>query len=250
VLHGTWRIVDSKGRRISEIPLREGQREGLAVWWHPNGRVMREVQYEGGLVHGVWQEWREDGALLARDTYDRGRKATVRTEHYENRQVKSESALLEPALAAVKLDNWSTGELAKFSASGKAIRHGSYRVWHPNGYMMTQGEYKYDLPVGTFTWWYANGQRSTEGAYDNGHQQGPWSWWHTNGMRSIRGSFNEGNPDLAWTWWNETGKVTQVTDMSHQRPALGEDEPTLAEVPRHAAEDSAAAPPASSRRRR
>lgn len=46
------------------MPLRNGQRHGVARRWHKNGRLASEERYVGGLLHGVCRQWSESGRLL------------------------------------------------------------------------------------------------------------------------------------------------------------------------------------------
>ena len=216
-LHGAWIIYDAKQRKICEIRFNHGERDGLAAWWHPNGRKMREMKYEKGVVHGDVLEWAADGTLAKKDVFDQGRKHTTQTVHHGGDVKKFSGQFLEPELQAKQLDDWWKGEMATYASTGKPIKHGGYAAWHPNGQMRMKGEYKYDMPVGTFTWWYANGQKSLEGDYIDGKQEGEWSWWHENGQRSIRGFFATGNPEGKWTWWNKEGKVAQSGDFSDDK---------------------------------
>lgn len=216
-LHGAWIIYDAKQRKVCEIRFNKGERDGLATWWHPSGRKMREMKFEEGTVHGVVQEWHPDGSLAKKDTFDQGRKLVTQTVHYGGEVKKYSGTFLEPPLTAKNLDDWTKGEMAVFSSTGKSIKHGPYAAWHPNGQLRMQGEYKYDSPVGTFTWLYQNGQKALEGDYTDGKQEGEWNWWHENGQRSIRGYFSAGNPSGKWTWWNKEGKVAQSGDFSDEK---------------------------------
>jgi antitoxin component YwqK of YwqJK toxin-antitoxin module len=216
-LHGAWIIYDAKQRKVCEIRFNHGEREGAAVWFHANGRKMREMKFERGVVNGLVQEWHPDGSVSLREMYDEGRKQTVQTMYYGGNVKKFTGSFLEPPLAAQKLDNWWEGTMATYSSTGKSVKHGPYQAWHPNGQNRMSGEYKYDVPVGTFTWWFANGQKALEGSYDDGKQEGEWNWWHENGQPSIRGYFTLGNPSGKWNWWNKEGKVAQTGDFSDDK---------------------------------
>ncbi len=216
-LHGAWIVYDAKQRKVCEIRFNRGERDGLATWWHANGRKAREMKFVNGVVDGVVQEWAVDGSLVSKETFDEGRKLTTQTVHYGGNAKKFTGEFLEPPLAAKTLDDWTKGEMAVYSSTGKPIKHGKYTAWHPNGQTRMSGEYKYDSPVETFTWYYANGQKSLEGKYDNGKQEGEWNWWHENGQRSIKGFFSNGNPSDKWTWWNKEGKVAQSGDFSDEK---------------------------------
>lgn len=48
------------------MPLRNGQRHGVARVWHKNGRLASEDRYANGLLHGVCRQWSESGRLLGK----------------------------------------------------------------------------------------------------------------------------------------------------------------------------------------
>ncbi len=48
------------------MPLRNGQRHGVARVWHKNGRLASEERYANGLLHGVCRQWSESGRLLGK----------------------------------------------------------------------------------------------------------------------------------------------------------------------------------------
>ncbi len=228
-LHGSWTIYDAKHRKICEIQFENGDRQGRATWYYANGQRMRNLQYENGILHGDATDWKPDGSVAKVDKYDRGRKQSEQTTYHKGNVKKTVSQVLEAELHAKTRDDWWKGEFATYEPHGVVTKHGKFYAWHPNGQMMMQGEYKYDLPVGTFTWWYSNGQKSIEGSYEDGLQEEEWCWWHENGIRSIRGGFYGGNPSGAWTWWNKEGKVVQTTNFSGS-------EATVIDVPKNADE--------------
>lgn len=54
------------GQLREELPLRNGERHGVARTWHRNGRLASEEPYANGLLHGVCRQWNEAGRLLGK----------------------------------------------------------------------------------------------------------------------------------------------------------------------------------------
>lgn len=54
------------GQLREVLPLRNGQRHGVARVWHKNGRLASEESYANGLLHGVCRQWSESGRLLGK----------------------------------------------------------------------------------------------------------------------------------------------------------------------------------------
>ncbi|MCI0747344.1 MAG: hypothetical protein L0Y58_18215 [Verrucomicrobia subdivision 3 bacterium] len=54
------------GQLREVLPLRNGQRHGVARVWHKNSRLASEESYANGLLHGVCRQWSESGRLLGK----------------------------------------------------------------------------------------------------------------------------------------------------------------------------------------
>lgn len=48
------------------LPLRNGQRHGVARVWQKNGRLASEERYANGLLHGLCRQWSESGRQLGK----------------------------------------------------------------------------------------------------------------------------------------------------------------------------------------
>lgn len=215
-LHGTWTIADSQQRKVHEIEHVAGERHGPATWYYPCGSVLMIANYEHGIPSGDVTKFGLDASVLARDNYQNGRKLGLKTEYHDpaRQHKKHEFTYLHAALAVKTPDNWDTGALATFESRGQDERHGPYSVWHANGQLARQGEYRHDLPVGKVAAWYASGQKQLEGQYADGQQEGPWTWWHENGQKSAAGEFRGGVAIGSWSWWNNAGKIAQQSQLS------------------------------------
>jgi antitoxin component YwqK of YwqJK toxin-antitoxin module len=197
---------------------------------------MLQAQYDRGRVHGDLLQYGPDSQLLAKETYESGRKLAPKIEYHDAQQLvkKNEAMYLHAALVIKTPDNWDRATLAVFESRGQDEKHGPFTAWHANGQLARQGEFRYDLPVGTFHYWYANGQKQMEGTYVDGRQQGQWTWWHENGLKSIAGEYRDATAIGSWSWWQASGKLSHKADLSPQ-PLVGptpeaESEPREAKV--------------------
>lgn len=219
VLHGAWTISDSQQLKISEIEFADGERHGKAIWYHPNGMLATQIVYDRGWVHGDVLKWGLDSTIVAKESYQNGRKLAAKLELFPNGNKKRELTYLHATLFMDTPDNWDTASLATFATRGQDERNGPFVVWHPNGQPARQGEYRYNLPVGDITYWFTNGQKQMEGKYRDGKQDGGWTWYHTNGQKAIAGHYAAGAAVGEWTWWQETGKVAKRADLSADKPS-------------------------------
>jgi uncharacterized protein len=215
-VHGKWMVSDSKQRKVHEIEFCDGQRNGKATWYYPNGAIMLQAQYEHGRVNGDVMKFGTDTSLIAQENYQAGRKLAPKVEFFDAERTikKLETTFLHGPLAVKTPDSWENCTLATFETRGTDERHGPFTAWHKNGLPAKQGEFRYNLPVGKITHWYDNGQKQMEGLYVDGRQEGVWTWWHANGQKSITGEYHDATPIGKWSWWQANGKVAQRADLS------------------------------------
>jgi uncharacterized protein len=218
-MQGKWTITDLKQRKISEIEFSDGERHGKAVWYYPNGTLLSQATYDRGRVHGDVFKWGPDASLVGKENYTQGRKLAPKVEYFDAEHKRSEILYLHAPLAVKTLDNFHTATLAVFEQRGQDEKFGPFRVWHQNGQLARQGEFRYNLPVGKAIWYFPNGQKQMEGTYVDGKQEGIWTWWHQNGLKQIAGEYQQGVAVGQWSWWKEDGKLAQRTDLTSARTA-------------------------------
>lgn len=218
-IDGKWTICDAKQRKISEIDFVGGQRHGKAAWFYPNGTLLSQATYDRGRVHGDVMKWGPDASLLGKEAYTHGRKLAPKVEYYDAEHKRSEIFFLHAPMVVKTPDNFHAATLATFEQRGQDEKFGSFRVWHANGQLARQGEFRYNLPVGKATWYYANGQKQMEGTYVDGKQEGSWIWWHQNGIKQIAGDYRDGVATGKWQWWKEDGKLAQKSNMTSAKVA-------------------------------
>jgi antitoxin component YwqK of YwqJK toxin-antitoxin module len=219
VLDGKWIISDAQQRKISEIDFVRGERHGKALWFHPNGALMTQIVYDRSRVHGEVVQQASDTTILASETYQNGRKLGTKIEYHPNKSKHREISYLHAMLFPRTTDDWDKAELATFEERGQDEKHGPFTIWHANGSVSRQGEFRYNMPVGKISYWFENGQKQLEGLYTDGKQDGDWTWYHKNGQKAIVGQYRDGVAIGKWTWWKGDGKVAQKFDYSSQRPA-------------------------------
>ena len=47
-----------------KTPYKNGRRHGETVGYYNSGQMWKRANYEDGLAHGRYQEWRKDGSIL------------------------------------------------------------------------------------------------------------------------------------------------------------------------------------------
>src|SRR4029079_9771083 len=186
-INGVWRVVDAKGRKVSEWEFDHGERNGKSVWYYPNGQKRREVDYRQGDIDGEVLEFGPDNKVASRDKYVEGRRLAMQVDYYGPGQKRSEGMILfAKEMTKSNYDFWTgTAIIQVVGSEGANQRCGAWSWWHKNGQKQMEGQYEADRPVGKCAWWYANGQKQLQGEYATGKQQGRFTWWHDNGQKQL-----------------------------------------------------------------
>jgi antitoxin component YwqK of YwqJK toxin-antitoxin module len=218
VMDGEWLIVDADSRKVMQVSLSEGKRNGLVMTWLPNGKTYRQASYDQGVPVGDVMEADSKTSELKRiATYIDGRRIVTKTAHYNNRSrnrkgeapKKSEEMFLAATTVETKPDNFWNVQLAEYGPQGKDLRHGPSKMWFENGKTQVDGFYQNDQRSGTFTYWYANGQVAATGEFSEDRPNDIWVWWHENGQKAAIGKYRAGALVDEWRWWSEDGKLAQ-----------------------------------------
>jgi antitoxin component YwqK of YwqJK toxin-antitoxin module len=231
-LNGSWAVLDSRERKMVMLNYAQGRRDGKSVWYSPGGAVWREIEYKLGVRDGEFVEYAVDRSPAKHYTYVAGSRIEQQIEWYSRGVKKLEAAVLHTPEYAGTIDDWWAGssrELpieqqrvgrASVSLQVVGMRHGAWRVWHPNGQPAASGKFENDAPVGPFTWWHTNGQMACEGQYERAQPVGRWVWWHANGQRESQGTFATGVQTGRWLWWDAQGQVAKSASFAEDGAGL------------------------------
>ena len=213
-LHGQWIVYDRTKRSIFEIGYENGKRDGLATWFYPDTTKMRQATFKQGMLDGEVSEWDEDGRLVSKEYYKKGRKLIRNTSFYRPKVPKEESYFLDVTLEQDGLDNWWDAKPAPYLASGERVQSGQARAWYSNQQLQYQGQFRDDKPIGRFFWWHENGNRSIVGQFNRaGDRDSRWVWWHDNGLKKIEGDYKDDQPSGVWRSWDRSGKLIKTKDF-------------------------------------
>lgn len=220
-MHGTWTIVDAAKRRVSACEFETGRRNGMSVWWYPDGKKFREAEYRLGELDGALCEWNAAGRVVKEDKYFDGYRHGLKLEYYATGELKSECETLFAKQTVQAEDDWwnGTSTVTVVGRVGRDQRHGKYVAWNRSGQKILEGRYVDDHPDGKFTWWFDNGNRAIEGYYIDGRQDGLWTWWHENGQKEICGEYAHGREQGEWRRWGADGRVADTAIIGTSRTA-------------------------------
>jgi antitoxin component YwqK of YwqJK toxin-antitoxin module len=190
-LDGEWIIADARGRMCSRVTLKNGQRNGLATLWLPDGRVFRESNFANGLPSGELRELGPDGNLTTVATFVDGRQVVNNVTFFPEREDKHIEAACIAAVVSLRLpDDYAQVRFAQYVARKRTALHGPWRSWYSNGQLQCEGTYENDRESGMFSWWHANGALAAQGKVVEGQPEGTWTWWYADGNKAAEAEFS------------------------------------------------------------
>jgi antitoxin component YwqK of YwqJK toxin-antitoxin module len=225
-MDGEWLITDSSERKVMQISLKGGKRNGPAITWLPTGKTYRQATYDNGVPVGdVLEASTKTGELVRADSYIDGRKVVTKTTYYSTRdKKKTETIYLASTTTEQTPDDYWNFRLATYRTDGKDLKHGSSKAWYSSGKPQMDGFYQYDTRAGTFTFWHENGQVAATGEYKDDRAEGIWVWWHANGQKSAVGKYQSGALIGEWRWWNEDGRLTKQHEYDGSEAITSQDD--------------------------
>ena len=121
------------GQLREELPLRKGQRHGIARTWHKNGQLASEEPYRDGLPHGVCRQWDEAGRLLGKYRMLRG--TGIQRAWHDNGQLQMEVSTVRGEFCGRNRIWLRDGTLLseRFYDHGRAVSADTYRAAAKNG---------------------------------------------------------------------------------------------------------------------
>lgn len=154
---GLFTYYFEEGGKSAEIQhLSEGA-GSIAKFFHRNGVVMSEGQYENQEKTGEWKFYDDKGILSSVDYYKNGVQHGKSTVYYLNGQPSAEY-------------NYNNGK-----------RDGPFKEYYADGTLKNEGTYKAGEFEGTYTSYYEDGKIKMQGQYVNAMKDGRWVYYAPDG---------------------------------------------------------------------
>lgn len=125
-----------------------------------------------------------------------------------------DAAAAAGASVALRVDRsfWEPGvlkqEVTVMPTPGGDQRHGTFKTWHPNGALHTEGRYVEGAEDGVWTRWYEDGTRELVAHFTRGVRHGLLRVWYPDGRPRELAQWVEGERDGPHITWSESGHPT------------------------------------------
>jgi len=207
---GEWKDLYPNGQTREEGNWTEGKRNGIFKFFDRKGFLERMERYVNGeLVTGddatvtldIRREFDERGRVRSMGSYRDGKKHG--TFRYYDEDGKEEGAGIfefEVLMGEGALD--SIGQ-----------RQGPWKLYHPEGELRAEGEYKNGLREGPWSFYFRNGKIEQKGSYREDLPSGDWRWYYADGSSHREETYRRGKEDGLATEYDSEGNVINVGEF-------------------------------------
>lgn len=185
----------------------EGRKQGTWVEYSPSGQKKAAGEYKDGNRTGDWTYYYPDGSVEQKGKYSQGKETGQWTWYYPGGKILRQEFYR---------NGKEEGESVEYDRQGNTVARGEYE----NG--LRQGEWIFEvnrtLQEGTYLdgerdglWKYTDqvsGKVVFQGEYRDGIPDGEQTYFYDNGKIKARGRFASGVPDGLWQYYNENGFVS------------------------------------------
>jgi antitoxin component YwqK of YwqJK toxin-antitoxin module len=204
---GTWKYYRADGSvsRIEEY--KAGKLHGKRIYYFKNGKTDTEVPYKNGDRDGVFKKYSEDGVLAYQMTYDDDVLTGYSYLGRNNEPV--------PEIPLVQ----GNGSVKSFFPNGNASlavdyvdgsQHGHYKLYHPNGKLFLEDTENYGESEGLLKEYNSDGTLRSEYNYLHDNTHGPYKDYNEKGVLIEEGSSYNGNDHGEIRVYDDNGKLKQT----------------------------------------
>lgn len=212
------RLIKTSAHEYCSLP--SGQRHGVYVRFHENGKKRLEVRFSNGLMHGTLVQrnhqgdWRgADGSMFDLEFIDGSGKWLL----YTPTGGKEQEGELVAGKRHGKWTEWTAGAVSYEGTYDRGKRLGEHRWFFASRRARVVATYENGV-LRSAQAWFDNGMSRARGSFVDDFPDGRWVYWHNDGSKKAEGLMLRGQRDGAWTTWQAGGTNQQVEHW--QRGAL------------------------------
>ncbi len=174
VLDGKFEEYRSDGKTPHAVgEFKNDHRHGKWIYYHPNGKVAKEMNYVDGLLEGAWTHFGENGEKNLDATYKNGKRHGTWT----NYATPDEDGKQVIAQTMQFTDGRLDGPSIQFYPSAKkrvernykaGQQHGKQIIYYESGQKYSEANYEENVLQGMVTIWDEKGSVVKQREYRNG----------------------------------------------------------------------------------
>lgn len=181
-----------------------GERDGLWLDYHLNGKVAKESLYKNGKASGLEKTYDAEGLLVSSGNLTEGRKNGL-WQFYRSGKPSAEGNYLNGKEEGV----WNYFLLGKKIANlsyKSGMTNGSGNFYNAEGTLVFEGNWVSNKLEGPTTTYFSNtGKVQNTGAYKNGLKSGIWKEYFSAGNLFMTGTYMNGTRNGVWQEFYPSG---------------------------------------------
>src|SRR5712671_6215974 len=148
------------------------------IYYHPNGKIEKELEYKNGQRNGVYKRYSEDGQLGSVIYYKEDIPVSYSYPDKNGQLV----APIKLTAGNGKVITWyANGNKSTEFEFAEGKMNGTYHVYHSNGKLFYEATDEYDITKGKTAEYYPDGSLRSEYNYYWDNADGPYKEYYNNG---------------------------------------------------------------------
>ena len=216
---------------------RQGQLEGLGQRYYPDGKLQAQFYHRANQIVGLYQSFYPNGQLASSVYYNNKGIAVNISKFYQVDGSldyvtgydpegcpmyllsypigggKPDSILFQEGNAVFK-QYYADNTLFMIGKYEKYSREGEWRLYAPNGMVLSVVDMRRGEPHGRFISYYPSGSLQMEGQYLYGKQELLWREFYENGVINSSGRYAKGVKDGKWAHFHQDGNKDKDLNYS------------------------------------
>ncbi|MEO0404573.1 MAG: hypothetical protein AAF193_06855, partial [Bacteroidota bacterium] len=204
------------GALSMEVPLEDGEWNGLLTQYWPNGAKYREVEFEGDVENGNATYWFINGNTMIECSYKEGEFDGDYKSFYKNGKLEKEAKYKEGLPLGKMTTYFKNGQVdteAEYDSSGKMT--GVSKEYDREGNMISEFEYKKSEMI-SFTHYDSDGNELASGKKKGGKLD--YVGYYNDGVKRSEGVYDVGedNRKGEWKFYDKNGKLDAVQNYNEE----------------------------------
>lgn len=247
---GTNTVWDEEGNLVAVLKYAKGVLEGDSTYYHPNGKVWKNVPYVDDKIEGMVEIFLHDGTLLQRTAYVKGIQDGCAMRYWDKDRVASEEHYSQGLMQSARYYdlqnnlvteiNNGNGYRALFGKQGVAELHeyhqgipeGEVKIFDTRELLVKFYHVKNGLKHGEEIEYYeephfvdkatAKPKPKISLNWCDGVIQGIVKTWYRNGQLESRREMSSNDKHGVLTAWYQEGSMMMIEEYDHGKLIKGE----------------------------
>lgn len=208
---GPWKFYDDDfGYLLSTGVFKNGKKEGLWTYYHPNGLVKDKVEFKNDTENGIYESYNALGNLVFKTVAKNGKIADKSFTYYHNGSQKEELTFKDGERNGPRKSFYKSGELNVEYSEKDGKGEGAFVAYHQKGKVRIKGSLKNDDFEGEYLNFYSDGSKREVSYYKNGKLDSNYIEYYQNGKIASEGKYKNGEKTGAWKYYYLSGVLYNV----------------------------------------